>query len=75
MTPAPPRERLVYLSGRFHRLGERPVHEFIREVMSGADPVARLEAYARLHPDLVAALNSDRLSPHRVIKEGRDDAA
>jgi hypothetical protein len=75
MTPAPPRERLAHLARRIHRLGERPLFELILELSRGAPLLPRLEAYARLDPDLVAALEGDRLPPLRVIKERRDDAA
>jgi hypothetical protein len=53
--------RLRLLARRLHRLGERPVYEFIREILAGADPVERLEAYARLDPAIVKYLGADRM--------------
>jgi hypothetical protein len=43
-----------------HRLGERSVYEFVREIIGGADPVDRLAAYSRLDPGVLAYLG-DRL--------------
>jgi hypothetical protein len=48
--------RLRHLARRLHALGERPLYELMRELVAGADPVARLEAYCRIDPAILAAL-------------------
>jgi hypothetical protein len=40
--------RLRRLAERLHALGPRPLFEFLREIVAGADPMARLERYAEL---------------------------
>ncbi|WP_159727579.1 hypothetical protein [Methylosinus sp. Ce-a6] len=52
-----------YLARRLHALGERAVYELLREIVNGADPVDRLEAYVRLDPAIVAALGGRDLPP------------
>jgi len=42
-------------------LGERPVYEYLKEVVDGANAVDRLEAFARLDPAVVAALGGSAL--------------
>ena len=59
--PPIPDASLRLLVRRLHRLGERPVYEFIREILAGVDPVERLEAYARLDPAIVKYLGADRM--------------
>jgi hypothetical protein len=49
--------RLRCLAQRLHRLGERPLFEFLLELDAGADIWPRLEAYAALAP----SLEGDRL--------------
>jgi hypothetical protein len=68
--PSIPDARLRYLAQRLHALGERPLYEFLREIIAGADPVARLERYAALDADVVRALGGDRLAGPRVIAGG-----
>jgi hypothetical protein len=65
--------RLRLLAGRLHVLGPRPLFEYLNEVIAGADPIMRLEAYARLAPltEFIAALDGDRLAPPRVVNGGR----
>jgi hypothetical protein len=60
--------RLRRLADQLHALGPRPIFEYLREIIAGADPAARLERYAELDPDVVRALGGDRLPPaHRVV--------
>jgi hypothetical protein len=54
-------EDLRRQSAHLHRLGARSVYEFILEVVGGADPIDRLEAYSRLDPSVVRYLGGDRL--------------
>ena len=61
-----PRERLRHLAQHLHRLGERSVYEFTREIIAGADIVQRLEVYARLDPSIVKYLGADRLPPEEA---------
>lgn len=51
--------RLRYLARRLHALGERPVFEYLREVVAGANALERLEAFSRLDPAIVAAIGAD----------------
>jgi hypothetical protein len=69
--PSLPRLRL--LAARLHSLGERPLFEYLAEIIAGADPVMRLEAYARLSPlaEFIAANDGARLAPPRLIGGGR----
>ncbi len=51
-----PDARLRLLPRRLHRLGERPLYELFREIISGGDPVDRLECDRReFMPDTVIA--------------------
>jgi hypothetical protein len=68
-------KRLAHLARRLHRLGERPLYEFIREITAGADPIERLERYAALPSDFIAALGGDQLLGLRSVGGGRNDAA
>ena len=71
--PVPP-ERLRYLARTLYGLGERPLHEFLREVLDGRDVRDHLEAYARLAPyaDFIASIGGDRLQPPHAIEGGRE---
>jgi hypothetical protein len=55
--------RLRRLAEHLHRLGPRPVFEFLAEVVQGAPPIERLERYAQLDPAMVGALGADTLPP------------
>jgi hypothetical protein len=75
-TETPPQiqpARLRLLAARLHSLGERPLFEFLAEIIAAADPVARLEAYARLAPlaEFIAANDGDRMTPARLVSGGR----
>ena len=72
-SPTLPRERLGHLARRLHRLGERPLFEFLREVEAGADLHERLEKYASLPDDFIRELGGDRLPIARVVKPSRDE--
>ena len=67
------RERLAYLARRLHRLGERPLYEFIREIIAGADPIERLEVFARIDPAIAKYLGAHRMPPsmHTIPADGR----
>ena len=65
------RDRLNYLAKRIHQLGERPLFELLVELSSGAPLRERLECYAALPADFIAALDGDRLPPLRSIRGGR----
>ena len=60
-----------------HRLGARVIFELLNELDRvhglGDDLDRRLERYARLDPDLLAALGADRFpaAPLRVVGSGR----
>jgi hypothetical protein len=66
-----PRERLAYLAGRLHDLGPRPLFEFLREIEAGANLHERLERYASLPADFIAALGGDRFPPPKIMGGGR----
>jgi hypothetical protein len=55
--------RLRCLASRLHELGERPLYELLRELLSGQELLETLERYARLDPDVIRALGADRLPP------------
>ncbi|PWB83995.1 MAG: hypothetical protein C3F11_03650 [Methylocystaceae bacterium] len=57
--------RMKYLARRLHELGERATYELLREVVAGRDPIARLEAFARIDPSILAALGGVAL-PHMI---------
>src|SRR6266478_5433532 len=61
--------RLRHLASHLHRLGERPLCEFLSEVIQSADPLERLEIYGRLDPDIVRALGADKLPKQLFIIE------
>jgi hypothetical protein len=44
--------RLRYLTEQIYQLGERPLFELFTELTAGADPVDRIERYARLSREL-----------------------
>jgi hypothetical protein len=48
-----PDARLRHLARRLHALGERPLYEFIREVVAGRDLIEHLERYADLPGDFI----------------------
>jgi len=53
--------RLRYLAGRVHDLGPRPLFELFCELVDGADPVSRFEAYSLLDADFIRANGGDVL--------------
>ena len=66
-----PDVRLRHLAQRLHDLGPRPLCELLREIISGADPVHRLERYAALDAQVVKALGGDHCATLRVLEGGR----
>jgi len=64
---APPPERLRFVASRLHALGPRPLFEFLLELADGADPWSRLEKYASLDGDFLAALSGDELPTLRCV--------
>jgi hypothetical protein len=65
--------RLRLLTGRIHELGSGPLYYLLRELVDGADPGPRLEAYGRLAPlaPFIAALDADRVPGLRAVDGGR----
>jgi hypothetical protein len=68
-----PRDRLRHLARQIHRLGERPLFELFRELDAGAPLWPRLEVYATLPADFIAAWGGDTLPGPRLASGGRDD--
>jgi len=68
-----PPARLRLLAERIHGLGPGPLCYLLQELVDGAEPGPRLEAYARLAPlaEFIAALGADRLPQLRVVTGGR----
>jgi hypothetical protein len=68
-----PDARLRLLAEQIHRLGPRPLYEFLRELCAGADIASRLEAYARIAPlaPFIAELNGDQVRELRLVNGGR----
>jgi hypothetical protein len=62
--------RLRHLARHLHALGERPLYELMRELVAGADPVARLEAYCRIDPAILAALGGVTLPAMMTAIDG-----
>ena len=62
---------LKFLVRELHRLGERPLYEFIREISNGGDLNATLEIYAALPREIVIAFNGDRFESLRKFHGGR----
>jgi hypothetical protein len=63
MSNAPDDLRLRRLASSLHRLGERPLYEFLREVEAGADVRARLEIYAALPAGFIRENGGDQFQP------------
>jgi hypothetical protein len=59
--------RVRRLTQHLHALGPRPLYEWACEVVGGADPLARPEAYGRLDADTVRALGADKLPARLAI--------
>jgi hypothetical protein len=68
-------ERLRCLARRLHRLGPRPLAEFLIELEAGAPLHERLETYAALDGDFIRALGGADLSVARVIRPPRKGTA
>jgi hypothetical protein len=51
-------------------LGERPLYHFIDEIELGHPVREHLEAYARLDPNVVAALGGSHFGPAVFVIEG-----
>jgi hypothetical protein len=64
MHPSPiPRSRAYLLGARLHASGPRALAELILELAAGANPVERIERYARLDSAIVAAVGGSELPP------------
>jgi hypothetical protein len=64
MHPSPiPKSRVHLLAARIYALGPRPLAELFIELLSGADPLSRIERYAELDPAIVAAVGARDLPP------------
>lgn len=68
--------RLQRTAERLHRLGDRVLYEFCREIaervgafelLTEADVIALAERYAALPADLIQALGGDRLQPPPLL--------
>ena len=55
--------RLRHLATRIHELGPRPLFELMCELVGGADPLGRFEAYGKLDPEFIHKLGADKLPP------------
>jgi hypothetical protein len=62
--------RLRHLAQRLHALGPRPLFHYLDEVERGYPLRGHLEAYARLDPDVVAALGAAHFGPQVFVIEG-----
>jgi hypothetical protein len=63
-----PKSRVHLLATRIHDLGPRPLAELIYEILSGADPLSRIERYAALDPAIVAAVGASDLPKMRAVR-------
>jgi hypothetical protein len=69
MRPSPiPKSRVHLLAARIHDLGPRPLAELLYEILSGADPLSRIERYAALDPTIVAAVGASDLPKMRSVR-------
>jgi hypothetical protein len=59
--------RVRHLTAHLYALGPRPLYEWACEVVGGADPLTRLEAYGRLDADAVHALGADKLPARLTV--------
>ena len=59
--------RLQHLARRVHALGARPLYELFRELLAGADPLARIERYGALDADIVCALGGSDFPPPAAV--------
>jgi hypothetical protein len=64
-----PRERIRYLAGKIHPLGERPLGEIFLELNRGDELGSVLERYARLEPlaNFIRAHGGNRLAEPRLV--------
>ena len=73
MTARAPAVRLQHLARQIHQLGPGPLCHLLIELVDGADPLPRIEAYARLAPlaEFIAGHGGDRLPDPRLIVGGQ----
>ncbi len=62
--------RLRYLAQHLHDLGPRPTFELLCELVGGADPLDRLERYARLDPTVVRKLGGAEIPSRLMVLKG-----
>jgi hypothetical protein len=60
--------RVHLLATRIHDLGPRPLAELLYEILSGADPLSRIERYAALDRAIVAAVGASDLPKMRAVR-------
>ena len=64
--------RIRHLSEHLHSLGPQPLWRFVQEIITGHDPVKRLERYGELDRDVVQAVGADEMPPKIWPAEGND---
>ena len=64
-----PEVRLRHLARQVHALGPRPLYELFRELVAGADPQDRIQAFADIDADFVHALGGDQFFPLIAVIE------
>jgi hypothetical protein len=68
MHPSPiPRSRVHWLAARVHDLGPAPLAELFIEILSGCDALSRIEKYADLPADFIAALGGRDFPQPRIV--------
>jgi hypothetical protein len=62
--------RIRQLAPRLHRLGPRPLYEFLAEIVGGSsNPLGRLEVYAAIDPETLDRFGGRDLPPViRLVK-------
>jgi hypothetical protein len=67
---SPTRLRVRHLAGRIHALGPGPLFHLFCELVDGAEPLSRLEVYARLDADFIRAFNGHELHSQLFVARG-----
>jgi hypothetical protein len=74
VSDAVPAVRLRHLANQIHRWGPFSLSYLFDELVAGADPLERIEAFARLSPlaDFIQANREDLFSSPLFLVEGKD---